>query len=90
MYYTYFLFLKNKNIYKGISNNLKRRILEHSQGKVTATKNYRPFKLIGYEAYVLKSDAIRREKYLKTTAGRKFLKQQYRDIIKKLEECLRG
>ena len=47
------------------------------------TKNYRPVRLIGYEAYMLKTDAARREKFLKTTEGRRLLQQQYRDIINK-------
>lgn len=81
MTYCYFLLLSNGNIYKGLANNLRRRYKEHYDGKVDSTKNYRPVKLIGYEAYVLKSDALRREKFLKTTEGRRLLKQQYRDIM---------
>lgn len=83
MYHVYFLLLNNADIYKGTSNDLKRRMSEHQNGKVSATKNYRPLKLIGYEAYILKSDATRREKFLKTTEGRRLLKQQYRDVINK-------
>ncbi|MFA6099027.1 MAG: GIY-YIG nuclease family protein [Patescibacteria group bacterium] len=81
MTYIYFLHLSNGDIYKGLTDRLKERISEHQQGKVKSTKNYRPFKLIGYEYYSLKSDAERREKFLKTTEGRRLLKQQYRDII---------
>ena len=84
MYYVYFLFLNNKDIYKGSSSNLKIRFKEHQLGKVESTRNYRPVKLIGYEGYVLQSDAQRRERFLKTTEGRRLLNQQYRDIIKKL------
>ncbi len=54
---------------------------EHSAGKVKSTRNFLPLRLIGYEAYQLKSDAQRREKFLKTTEGRRLLRQQYRDII---------
>jgi len=84
MYYVYFLLLSNKDIYKGSCGDLKQRIADHEYGKVQSTKNFRPFKLIGYEAFGLKSDALRREKFLKTTEGRRLLKQQYRDIIDKL------
>jgi len=83
MYYVYFLLLSNNNIYKGITENLKRRVMEHKAGKVKSTKNYLPISLIGYEAYILKTDALRREKFLKTNEGRKLLNQQYRDIINK-------
>jgi len=84
MFYVYFLKLKNSDIYKGFSDDLKRRISEHNAGKVASTKNYRPVQLIGYEAYILKSDALRREKFLKTTEGRRLFNQQYRDIINKI------
>ena len=83
MYYVYFLKLVNGDVYKGLTNDLKRRVKEHSLGQVDSTKNYRPVALIGYEAYQLKSDAQRREKFLKTTEGRRLLKQQYRDILNK-------
>lgn len=82
MYYVYFLKLKNNDIYKGSASDLKIRIKEHEAGKVESTRNYRPVKLIGYEAYLLKSDAQRRERFLKTTEGMRLLRRQYRDIIK--------
>ena len=82
MHYVYLLALANQQIYTGRSDDLKRRIAEHERGKVDSTKNHRPLTLIGYEAYALKSDAIRREEYLKTTDGKRLVKQQYRDILK--------
>jgi len=81
MTYVYFLLLSNGDIYKGVTDDLKIRKTDHDSGKVESTKNYRPIKLIGYEAYILKSDALRREKFLKKTEGRRLLNQQYRDII---------
>jgi len=83
MYYVYFLKLSNNDIYKGSAVDLKNRVAEHETGKVESTRNYRPLKLIGYEAYLLKSDAQRRERFLKTTEGIRLLKQQYRDVINK-------
>ena len=83
MYYVYFLKLSNNDIYKGSTDNVTKRKHEHDTGQVESTRNYRPVLLIGFEAYLLKSDALRREKFLKTTEGRRLLKQQYRDIIEK-------
>jgi putative endonuclease len=85
MYYVYFLFLNNEGIYKGITSDLKRRINEHKLGKVTSTKYKRPIKLIHYEAYLLKEDAERREKYLKTTYGRRDIKRQLSSLLKELK-----
>lgn len=86
MYYVYFLYLSNGDIYKGSSGEVLRRYSEHEAGNVESTRNYRPLKLIGYESYILKSDALRREKFLKTTEGRRLLNQQYRDIINQMKE----
>ncbi len=80
MYYFYMLSLNNDNIYKGITSNLKRRFNEHRYGKVLSTKGKNP-KLIHYEAYLLESDARRREKFIKTTEGRRIIRQQLRDIL---------
>lgn len=83
MHYVYFLLLKNQKIYTGSTNDLKRRKDEHDAGKVDYTKILRPLKLIGYESYLLKTDAVRREKFLKTTEGKRLFRQQYRDILEK-------
>jgi putative endonuclease len=68
-------------LYKGLTSDLKRRIKEHKNGKVHSTRHKRPVKFIHYEAYLLKSDALRREKFLKTTEGRRLLHQQIRGIL---------
>jgi len=81
MYYLYILLLSNGDLYKGTTDDLQRRFKDHQSGKVESTKNYLPAKLIHYEAYVLKSDCLRREKFLKTNEGRKLLKRQIRDIL---------
>ena len=70
MYYVYFLLLKTDKVYTGCTDNLKRRMSEHESGKVESTKKLLPI-LIGYESYLLKSDAMRREKFLKSTEGRR-------------------
>lgn len=83
MHYIYILLLSNSDLYTGRTDDLKRRFLEHERGSVESTRNYRPIRLIHYEAYILDSDADRREKFLKTTEGKRLLKQQIRDILKK-------
>lgn len=83
MHYVYFLVLNNSDTYTGLTDDLRRRVNEHTLGKVASTKHYRPFRLIGYEAYILKSDAQRRERFLKTTEGKRLFKRQYRDVFVK-------
>lgn len=74
MYYVYILKMSNEKLYTGRSDDLKRRICEHHSGKVKSTKNNRPLKLIYYEAFLVKEDAVRRELYLKTSTGKRMLK----------------
>lgn len=85
MYYVYILLLNNKQLYVGSTNNWPRRIVEHESGKVKSTSNRRPIKLIHIERYLLKSDAIRRERFLKTTEGKRLLRQQIRDILRQFD-----
>ena len=73
-FYVYVLeSLRDKKRYIGYTNNLKRRIEEHNQGKSFSTKPRLPMKLIYFEACTNQQDAERREEYLKTTRGRRFL-----------------
>ena len=78
MYYVYILqSQKNKKwLYKGSTSDLKRRFKEHNSGKNFSTAPYLPFKLIYYETYLLKEDAEAREKYLKTSMGKRVIKKQ--------------
>ncbi len=86
MYYVYFLKLVNGQTYTGATQDLNRRYKEHSDGKVFYTKQHLPAVLIGYEAYLHKSDSFRREHYLKSSAGKKLFRQQYRDVLKSDQE----
>ena len=51
--------------YIGQTEDLKSRFPQHNAGKEISTKAYRPFKLVYYEAYANKKDALIREKKLK-------------------------
>lgn len=73
-FYTYVLeSLKDAKRYIGYTQNLKRRLEEHEKGLSFATKLRLPFKLIYFEGCLNQEDAKRRENYLKTTQGRRFL-----------------
>ena len=73
MFYVYILksFKKAEQIYIGYTSNLKKRFKEHNDGLSQSTKPYRPWELIFYEAYKSQKDALKREKYFKTTKGKK-------------------
>lgn len=64
---------KDYQRYIGYTNNLRRRLKEHSKGLNFSTKFRLPFELIYFEGCLNIKDAKRREKYLKSTQGRRFL-----------------
>jgi len=68
-------------LYAGYSTNLKQRLTDHFNGRVPATAPRRPLHLIYCEYHISKTDALRREKYFKTTAGKKALKLMLRDVL---------
>ncbi len=70
MFYVYILRSKKDNkLYTGSTNDLKKRFIEHNNGKVTSTKLRIPFELIYYEAYKSEKDARTREHNLKLRAN---------------------
>jgi len=71
----------DKQLYVGYTHDLKRRMAEHHCGKVKSTRTRRPLKLLCYEAYLTKEEAMRREEFLKSSDGKK-------DIRKRLIESL--
>ena len=74
MYFTYVLrSQKDNQFYIGFTKDLKARIALHNNGKVRSTTGRQPLTLIYYEACLSETDAINREKYLKTGYGRRYL-----------------
>jgi putative endonuclease len=81
-YYVYILIsLKDNNYYTGYTSNLNKRLLLHNDGKVVATKNRRPLKLVYWEGCLNREDATRREKYLKSGNGKIYLKNRIRTYL---------
>lgn len=64
----------DNNLYTGCTRDLRKRIQQHDNGRVESTSMRRPLKLIYYEACMSEQDAFRREKYLKTTYGKRYIK----------------
>ncbi len=82
MYYTYVLQSeKDDKLYVGFTKDLKLRFEQHTKGVVDSTKNRRPLKLIYYEACLTQKDATKREKYLKTYNGKRFLHKRLKSYL---------
>lgn len=78
MFSVYVLQDKNGKIYKGHTEDLARRFREHCGGHTKSTKSMIEPKIVYEEQYKTREEAIIREKYLKSAAGRKFLKNKMR------------
>lgn len=82
MFFVYILESKeNNDLYTGYTKDLKKRLGEHNAGKNTSTKN-KLWRCIYYEACTFEEDARRREKYLKTSQGRRAIKLRLRAYFK--------
>jgi len=78
--YTYVLrSLMDGRLYTGQTEDLERRLHEHNTGTdpVRYTKNRGPWQLVYSETFENRREAMAREKYLKTGAGRDFLKKKF-------------
>ena len=69
---------KDGKRYIGTTQNLSRRIAEHNRGKVSSTALRKPLRILYTESYSMKQEAQKRERYLKSGAGREWLNR--RDI----------
>jgi putative endonuclease len=76
MYKVYVLKDNNGKLYKGMTNNLNRRLREHRYGKTITTSRMNNLMVVYIENYENLETARKRELYLKSAAGRKFLKKQ--------------
>jgi len=82
MFYIYILqSLKNRSLYIGYTNDLKKRFKEHNDGRSLATKPFRPYKLIFYEAFLNQKDAKNRELYLKSGWGFRSIKKLLKNYL---------
>lgn len=81
-YYVYVLKSeKDGNNYVGYTNNLRERLALHNAGKVSSTKNRLPLKLIYFEGCLNQQDATKREKYLKTAWGKRYIKNRLNNYL---------
>ena len=90
-YYVYILQCNDDLLYTGFTNNLSRRLEEHTLGLIKNCFTYkrRPVSLVFYQEFNDVNQAIYFEKKIKKWSGRKKLalaKGDY-DMLKILAEC---
>lgn len=81
MFYVYYLKSQSHSdrTYIGFTRNLKQRFSEHNAGKSVYTKDFKPWTIVGCFAFDQEIKALRFERYLKSNAGRIFLKRYVAD-----------
>ena len=75
-YNVYVLRDSNGKFYKGVTNNLPRRLEEHRSGHTRTTSLMKDLVLVYKEEYASFAKARQRELYFKSAAGRRFLKKK--------------
>jgi putative endonuclease len=71
------------SFYKGHCEDLQKRLQQHNSGQTQSIKSKIPYALIYFEEFKTRSEAIKREKYFKTSAGRRFLNSKLSFNIQK-------
>lgn len=81
-YYVYVLrSLKDKLFYVGFTKNLPARLEAHNKGVVPSTKRRVPLELVYWEGCLSQVDATRREKYLKSAWGKRYIKTRLQNYL---------
>ncbi len=75
IYTVYVLKDSSGKLYKGFTNNLERRVREHRSGHTRSTRMMNGISVVYTEEYATLAEARSRELYLKSAAGRRFLKK---------------
>lgn len=73
--------VKSGQFYTGYTSNLRKRLIEHNEGRSTYTKFRGPYQLIYYEACMNANDALAREKYLKTGTGKRYINNRIKRFL---------
>ena len=78
MYYVYLIESTStpKVRYTGYTDDLKRRLCDHNEGKNVSTAQYRPWRLKTYLAFSTKRQALAFERYLKSGSGHAFSRKR--------------
>lgn len=77
MHYTYVLLSESPTrFYTGYTADLRQRLRDHHQGRVRWTASRQPVHLVYYEACLRAEDALRRERFLKSGKGKRYLRNR--------------
>jgi putative endonuclease len=76
MHYVYILLNEAKTrTYTGVADDVNKRLVLHNAGRVKASRPYRPYNIIHMESFETLKEARQKEKFYKSTTGRRRLKE---------------
>jgi len=75
------LSLKDKMFYTGYSKHITIRMEQHNSGLCISTRDRLPVKLIYYENCLNRTDAIARERYLKSGMGERYIRNRLKTSL---------
>ena len=81
MYYVYLLLSEREEKYIGFTQDLEKRLKKHNSGESKYTRG-RTWRLVYYEAYASRSDAMKREKRLKQDGRSRYA------LMKRVEDSI--
>src|SRR5438045_9711311 len=67
--------------YVGFTKNLTKGLESHNDGLVPSTRQRRPLELVYWEGCLNQADATHREKYLKSSWGKRYIKNRLRNYL---------
>ena len=84
MYYVYVICNEEGKMYVGLTNDIRRRVEEHNSGRNISTRG-KKWKVVYYEAYASREDAVQRERRLKQRGqAKRYLKERIRRSIEEV------
>jgi len=75
-----------KRFYVGFSEDISERIVAHHSKSTSTTKSFDTIQLVYYEACLNKTDAIKRERQLKTGFGRGYIGRRIKNHMNTLRD----
>ena len=75
MFYAYVVrSISTGYLYKGHCQDLEKRLNQHNTGMTKSNRKYAPYEIVYFEVFKTRREAVAREKYFKSAAGRRYLK----------------
>ena len=75
MYYLYIVQNRKNNYYVGTTKNISDRLKRHNENRSKSTKHKGPWELVYKENFLSRSEAMKREYYIKHQKSKRFLQK---------------